>query len=361
MNILSVIDSFGIGGAETQLAVCLGELSSRGHTCVACSVEGPRSSEVVFSPAIRRVYLNKTSPLTAGLAAWRLSRFIAQLRPDVVYSRLPLANGLARIATWLARGARVVAGIDTVPEGFSPSYGYGLANRIYRRLERFADRIVCNSPATASAMIASGLSAERVLVVPNGVDIDKFVPAPRPKDHDVPTLICVAALRPEKGVGRLVGLMAKLLERRPARLVIVGDGTERSRIEGLIAAHSIGQHVELLGMRDDIPQLLQRADILVSTAHVEGFGIAVAEGAAAGLPVVAFDAKGGLRDLIHHEQTGLLVPPGRDDLFVAALERLCNEPEVRRRFGSAGRDHIVKNFSLQATMPLLNRALTQWD
>jgi glycosyltransferase involved in cell wall biosynthesis len=210
-------------------------------------------------------------------------------------------------------------------------------------------------------MVASGVTADRVLVVPNGVDVDKFVPARRLTNPDVPTLICVAALRPEKGVGRLIGLMAKLLERRAARLVIVGDGAERSMIKGLIAAHSIDEHVELLGMREDIPQLLQQADILVSTAYVEGFGIAVAEGAAAGLPVVAFDVQGGLRDLIHHQQTGFLVPPSRDDLFVAALEQLCSDPEMRRRFGSAGRDHIVKNFSLQATVPLLDRALTQWD
>ncbi len=349
MKILAVIDSFGIGGAESQLARVLNYfVAERAHECTACSLGPMLRTEVLFDTRVRRVYLNKKSPAHFSLLVGRLAQLIRGCGADVVYSRLPLSNALCRLVTWLP-GCRVrhVAGIDTVPDLFTSSYGTSpLTYAAYTWFERRADLVLCISEATASAALRRGYPREQVRVVFNGIDVAEFHPCADMPDFRPTRLTCVAGLRPEKGVSRLIRLIPSIVAQHPVRLSIIGDGVERQGVENLIAQLALENIVVLLGARRDVATLLRDADIYVSAAYVEGFGIAVAEAAASGLPAVVFTAPGGLNEIVINGETGFVIPSDREDLFVEAVVKLCRDADLWRRMGRAARDYVVRNFSL---------------
>lgn len=349
MRILGVIDSFNLGGAETQLAQILTFFADhRGHDCIACSLLPPRAQEAAFGTAVARVYLNKVSRFSLPRITLELRRLIRRVNPSVVYSRLPLANALSRIGT-LGAGASIrhVAGVDTVPEMFTLAYTLAHpGSLLFRRLERYADCIVCNSEGTRRAVVEAGYRRTRVRMVPCGIDVQHYRPDSTHTPTPRPQLLCVASLRPEKGVDRLIEVLAPLLRAHSVDLRVLGDGGEREKIERTIARLGVRHAVELLGARQDVLPALQASDIYVSAALVEGFGVSIAEAAAVELPTVAFAVPGGLSELIVDRTTGYLVDEKDPQAYREAVERLCGDVELRRRMGEAARRHVMEHFSL---------------
>jgi glycosyltransferase involved in cell wall biosynthesis len=360
VRILAVIDSLGMGGAETQLAATATFLTEqRDNDCLVCSLLPRQAQEVHFGKGVRRIYLDKTSRLSLPRLIASLARVVREYRPDVAYSRLQLANGLTRLVTTLP-GCRVrhAAGIDTLPEAFNAAFTWKYPGSIiFRWLERFADSVVCNSTATARAVIAAGYPPDRIQVIPNGIDLDRFCPPADRIPHQPFRLICVASLRPEKGVNRLVELLAPILQTGRFVLTLVGDGPERAKVERTITRFGIQHAVRLCGAQVDVVPLLQESDLYVSAAEVEGFGIAVAEAAATGLPVVCTAAPGGLAEVVLDGTTGCLVPEGRDEAFRQSVLRLSGESQLRARLGAAGREHVRQQFDIHFTSIQLERCL----
>ena len=193
-----------------------------------------------------------------------------------------------------------------------------LARRILRRA-----RLVI-APSSALADEARRLGARDVRTIPSGVDLPERVG----EEDDPPHVLYAGRLSPEKGVRELVEAADGL------PLVVVGEGP-----------------VEVPGSRrfvphDELVKLYERAAVVACPSHREGFGIVCAEAMAHGRPVVASNV-GGLRDLVVHEETGLLVPPRDVSSLRVALERLLADPGLRHRLGEAGRKRIADHFTWQ--------------
>ena len=360
MRILGVIDSFGLGGAETQLAESLSYLAERrGHACLACSLRPELSKEATFANAVERLYLTKTSRRSLPNVVMSLRRVLRRYRPTVVYSRLPMGNGVARLATVSTRPrVRHVTGIDTVPQMYG--LGYSIAHPgsvLFRYLEALGDTVVCNSDATARAMRAAGCPPHRLAVVPNGIDTERFRPAAQSDKRTPLRAICVASLRPEKGLPRLVCILAPLLRERLFELTVVGDGEGRSDLERTVRDEAVSGSVTLAGAHKDVVPLLQSADFYVSAARVEGFGISVAEAAACGLPAVVSNVPGGIAEVVKHGTTGYLAASDDDDAFRRHVHNLASSAPQRHRMGLAARAHVVANYSLPIVAHQLENVL----
>jgi glycosyltransferase involved in cell wall biosynthesis len=182
------------------------------------------------------------------------------------------------------------------------------------------------APSTALAEEARRLGATDVRTIPSGVE----VPAEVGEPADPPEVLYAGRLSPEKGVRELVAAADGM------PLVVVGDGPLREEVPGALG---FKPHREL-------ERHYERAAVVACPSHREGFGVVCAEAMAYGRPVVAGDV-GGLRDLVVHEETGLLVPPGDVGALRAALRRLLDDADLRRRFGEAGRGRIVEHFTWQ--------------
>jgi phosphatidylinositol alpha 1,6-mannosyltransferase len=180
------------------------------------------------------------------------------------------------------------------------------------------------APSTALADEARRLGAEDVRIIPSGVAL----PAEVGDEAQPPEILYAGRLSPEKGVRELVAAADGL------PLVIVGDGPLRGEVPGAIGFLP----------HDQLEERYARAAVVACPSHREGFGVVCAEAMAHGRPVVAGNV-GGLRDLVVHEETGLLVPPGDVAALREALTRLLGDSDLRRRFGEAGRARIAEHFT----------------
>jgi len=195
-----------------------------------------------------------------------------------------------------------------------------LARSVLRRA-----RIVI-APSSALADEARRLGGRDVRTIASGVDLPEHVG----EEAEPPEILFAGRLSAEKGIRELTAAADGL------PLVVAGDGPLRAEVP-----HALGfvPHDELEGLYD-------RAAVVACPSHREGFGIVCAEAMAHGRPVVAGDV-GGLRDLVVHEETGLLVPPRDSGALREALQRLLADRQLRRRFGEAGRARIGELFTWQ--------------
>ena len=196
------------------------------------------------------------------------------------------------------------------------------APRLARSILRRARLVICVSTALADA--ARALGADRVRVIPNGVEVPEDVPG----EGEPPEVLFAGRLSPEKGVRELVAAA------RGYPLTVVGDGPLRAEVPGALG------YVQ----PEILSGLYARAAVVACPSHREGFGVVCAEAMAHGRPVVA-SAVGGLLDLVEHERTGLLVPPRDVRALRAALERLLRDRELRRELGAAGRARASRDLS----------------
>jgi glycosyltransferase involved in cell wall biosynthesis len=183
--------------------------------------------------------------------------------------------------------------------------------------------------------------AVRVAILPNGIDNDAWRISPAPRDASEVTLVSVMRLAPRKRPGHLLRMIERVHHQMPPgvrlRVVIIGEGPERAKLEKVIAERGLASVVELTGRlsRDEIRQQFARADIFVAPANLESFGIAALEARCAGLPVVA-KARTGIREFVGHGTEGLLAESDAD--MVVQLVRLVRDPTLRADMARHNRD-----------------------
>ena len=263
-----------------------------------------------------------------------LSRLVGAA--DVVHAHSAKAGFLVRLVAAM-RGARQRT--LYTPHAWSFWAATGAEARLYLGLERMAARwcrqIVAVSEADRSAGVESGVGAPSLYrVIANGIDVDRFT---LPRDPVAGRVLWVGRLAKPKRPDMVVEALALLTRTRPdARCDLLGDGPLRPEVERDVAAGELRGAVRLLGIRDDVPELLSRAACLLLTSDYEGLPLAVIEAMAAGVPVVA-TAVGGVPEIVVHGETGLLVEPGRPDHVASAISDLLGDPARAEALGLAGR------------------------
>ncbi|RKH30517.1 glycosyltransferase family 1 protein [Corallococcus sicarius] len=193
-----------------------------------------------------------------------------------------------------------------------------------------------------------GLYPHRSHTILNGVDTRRFHPGARPRPGGPVELITIANLVEHKGVHHLLGALGRLRSPR-GHLRVVGDGPAQQSLRMLAVQLGIQHQTEFLGLRSDVQDLLGASDIYIQPTLAEAFGLTVAEAMACGCAVVA-SRVGGISELIQHGRTGLLVEPGDEAGFAAALECLIDDPVARRQLGEAARQRACEAFELSKTV-----------
>ncbi len=273
---------------------------------------------------------------------WRARRVLASY--DVIHLSLFAPRSRAAILAYAAWPAKVL---------FVDHYsGTGAASR-QPRLKRAVDSHTMHRAAglvgvseyvTRRDIDRFRFPPERARTIYNGVPVERFVAQP-PDPNLPPTLLAVSSLIPEKGISTLLRALARM--RSPdARLWIAGEGPEGARLAAQAQELGIEARTSFLGLRDDVPQLLQNSHVFVHPAlWQEAFGLVIAEAMAAARPVVA-SAVGGIPELVKDGHTGVLVPPGDVKGLARALDTLVSDADLRRRLGSAGRIEAEARFRL---------------
>lgn len=351
MRIVYVLTSLGMGGAERQALALAGRMKERGHE-VALLVLRPRLAEQWPTP-FNTVHLDmrKTpASLLAGVASAR--RFLRGFRPDLLHSHSFHANFVARLLKTLIPSVAVVSTVHNVYEGGWPRM---LAYRLTDGFSRHTTA-VCQAAAGRFVRLKAA-SRHKCTVVPNAIDIAEFVPCAGRRACTRAAMgangdfVWLAAGRivPAKDYPNLLRAFLLLRASRPdARLWIAADVSSAHAASMQALAEELGLcgTVCWLGLRHDLPVLLDAADGFVLASAWEGMPLALGEAMAMEKPVVATDV-GGVRELVG--QAGTLVPSGNPDaLAQAMLDLMRTAPEARQELGRAARERIVARFSMDA-------------
>jgi glycosyltransferase involved in cell wall biosynthesis len=223
--------------------------------------------------------------------------------------------------------------------------GWWLESVVAPRLHRRSSYVTV-SRATAEELSALGVAAERITVVPNGLDPVPLVPVPRTPE---PRLLVLGRLVPHKRVEHALAVLARLRQDVPdLRLVVVGEGWWEDALRAEAARLGVADAVEFTGFLDEPAKHreLAGAQVHLCPSVKEGWGLVVTEAGAHGVPTVGYRSAGGLRESVLDGRTGLLV----DDLdeLTAAVRRLLEDTQLRQRMGAAAAAY-AGTFSWAAT------------
>ena len=371
VRVCFMIDRLGRAGTESQLLALIRGLDRRRVRPSLVLLDGTDAESRALEPAdcpILRLGVTRLTSRSALRAASRLAGFWGEHKPDVLqvyfldsaYFGVPLAR-------WC--GVRKVVRVRN-NLGYWLTRKHGVLNRVVSRL---ADVTLTNSDAGRDALVAAeGLRADRVAVLENGVDLERFakttpLPGPLPEaergrksDSGSPLCLgegflrstirigCVANLRPVKNIDGFLRAAKLVADRFPhVRFEVAGGGPDRAALESLRAELGLADRFTFRGSVSDVPEFLRELDIAVLPSHSEGMSNAVLEYMAAGKAIVATDV-GANANLLGDGQYGRLVPAGDTSALAVAIGELVADPDAVRTLGQAARARVEAEFSRAA-------------
>lgn len=350
--ILHFVNILGIGGAEGQFVERVRSTDfRRWRPLVAAQKKsGPHLAEfqrLGLEPKEFPLAGSFAHPATlatvARLAAWMRLQGVRLVHAQDFYTNL-IAVPAARLA-----GAKVIVSRLDLAHWHGPRRRKALA-----LATKLADRVQVNAFAIRRQLIEEErIAPEKIEVVLNGIDLDRFdrrqkqpLAAQLPVPEGARLVTVVANLHPVKGQHDVVEALAQLAGRFPdVHLLCVGEGERREPILERARELGVADRVHLAGHRTDIPAILARTEILVSSSYAEGLSNSVIEGMAARLPVIA-TAVGGSPELVADGERGLLVPPRSPSRVAEALARLLDDAQLRERLGGAARRYVEGNLEI---------------
>jgi len=362
-KIVHVITGLTTGGAEMSLFRLLGRIDPLRFSSevISLSDEGTLGSRI-RSLGIPVVTLKLTPGRPSPAALLRLVRRLRASRPAVVQTWMYHADLLGGMAAWLAGGLPVAWGI----------HNWNLAPPATRRStvvtaracawssRWLPDRIVCVSEASRQVHDAFGYASDKLVVIPNGFDLEAFKPDSRGRQElrgellvpdTAPLIGRVGRYDLQKDYRNFVDAAARIHAGRPdAHFILCGDGIdwENRELAGWIDSAGLRERCRLLGPRDDVPRILAALDLACSPSLGEAFPLFVGEAMATGVPCVVTDVGDSARLV---GETGRVVPPHDSEALArACLEMIELGPDRRQRLGSVARTRIEHKFSLARTV-----------
>ncbi len=361
LRILQTCFSRSWGGLEIQALEMSRQLARRGHEVwLACS-PGSRLQHEAAAEEIRTLACDVKGYFHPRIA-WRLGRFIAAQSIDIVHCQL--SRDIATVVPAVRLSLR------HVPVILSKRVGSYVIKRdpLHRFTYSGVSRVLAISEVIHRNVIdTTPVSPERVITLHDSVDTALFSPdriheKPLRReyglDDDVVVVGFVGRFSPGKGHEELLAAADIIRKQRAnVRFLIVGEASygERQyelRIRGLARSLGLEETVLFTGFRKNIPEAMASFDILAFPSHAESFGVVLIEAMAMELPVVSTDCDGVL-DIVVNGETGFYVPPRHAPELAAALLKLIDSPETRRRMGKAGRARVLEKFDQQKQIDAL--------
>ena len=339
------------GGAEEHVLTLLHGLDrARFRACLVCTPEVAEKVRPDVPDDVDLVPLTLRKPRDVAAAA-ALARLLRGRRFDVLHSHLFYSS---LFASPVGRFCRVPLIVETphVREHWRRGLKSGYA--VDRLAGRFVDQYIAVSEANRRYLVEEkGLTAKKIVVIHNGVDLARFTPDHRAPSglrerlgfgaHD-PVLLVVGRLEPQKGHAVLLDALPAIFREFPAaRLVCVGEGALRAELEQKADEVSFRDAVRFVGQQPNVEDWLAMAAVVVLPSFYEGLPLAAIEALAAGRAMVA-TAVYGTPEVVVDGATGLTVPPGDPARLARAVCRLLGDTLLREKLGRAGREWVLERF-----------------
>lgn len=360
LKTLFVITSMPVGGAEVLLVNLLrGFRSTHILPAVACLKEkGPLGEEIAAEFSVTDHWLSGKYDLRV---APKLASYLRREKFDAIIS-----VGAGDKMFW----GRLAGRLASLPVICSALHSTGWPDgvgRMNRWLTAITDAFIAVAKPHGQFLVDfERFPSNKVAVIPNGVDTNRFRPNREARalvrtelglEANTPLVGIVAALRPEKNHTLFLYAASKVLEKCPrAHFVIVGDGPERPTIETVIKKLGIEKNVTLLGTRSDTPKLLAAMDVFALTSHNEASPVSILEALACGVPVVSTRV-GSVAESVHDQWNGFTVEPGNTQAVAERIQYLLWNKETAEMMGMNGREHVQNHGSLDTMVRMYEQLI----
>jgi GalNAc-alpha-(1->4)-GalNAc-alpha-(1->3)-diNAcBac-PP-undecaprenol alpha-1,4-N-acetyl-D-galactosaminyltransferase len=331
-RVLFVAKSDGIGGVERKITVLLAALADRGVAgdLVTLAHGGDTPGLLAHVPRTVLDVRVGSGPLQRLLQLRRLRRLMTPY--DAVVAFGPSPNALVALAT-RRRGPLTV--IAEVGDPFIARRRRW--NRWWMWTYRRADVLLVQTERLAAELRATRRRPKRIVVIPNMVP--PSIPLADPDHPRRRVVVSVGRLVASKRNDDLIEAFARLGEQADDwRVVLVGDGDERARLEQLARDRGIGERVEVTGWTDRPWEIMAGSSIFVLCSQNEGFATVLLEAAASGCAIISSDCRFGPREVLGDSRSGLLYPVGDVDALTERLRELLGDPSRRRALGRAAQE-----------------------
>ncbi|MFM1801043.1 MAG: hypothetical protein RJA81_395 [Planctomycetota bacterium] len=362
MRVSLLITDLNVGGAEKALVNLATGLDKKRWQVSVINLGGEEPLAKVLRNHGLEVDCLAVSKRKPVQAIGRLVRSLKRLRPELLQCFMFHANVAGRIAARFARVRWVLGGLRVAEH----------QKTWHLVVDRVTNRLSCGSVCVSEGVRRfsveyGGLSADRLTVIPNGVDtsvyesshsIDRKEIGLKPKDH---VALFIGRLDAQKGLPYLLNAAEKVAsQKKDWHLVMIGrEGSESEWLRLRVAESPIlKKHVHWLGFRSDVASLLKTADVLVLPSLWEGMPNVVLEAMASNLAVIGTDVEG-TNELIHPGETGWLVAPESETQLADALLEAAEKPDFTKQLANAGRQRVESFFTLRRTIEAYDRLWTK--
>lgn len=352
VHVLQIIDSMSLGGAEVLLRDLSSSLIASDYRVSVCyNTQGPIAKEIeaMGVPITRLSHSGRVDPALL----WRIYSKIKKVKPDIVHTHLFKSDLHGRLAARLAGVPVVISTLHNCHNwAKNPVLGW-----VFGANARLADHIIAVSDEVRDYSIRySHIDPKNITTIANAIPLARF------RDNrsfrakirqefnislDAPVIGIIARLTEQKDHDNFLHAAQIILKSVPETIfLIVGDGPLGDDLKALSISLGIQNSVIFSGSRQDVPAIMGALDILVFSSRWEGLPVALLEGLASSLPVVATSV-GGVPGVIQNGITGSLVPPS--DLYALAFSciSLINDADLRESIARAGYDHVQANYSME--------------
>ncbi len=356
-------DSSGEPGEVRSMKVAYLAPASSVHACRWATAIREHGYDVEFitmhdpegraglSPGIRVHHLPFPAPAGYYLNRWHLRRLLRRLRPALLHAHYATGYGtLSRMARYHPTLLSVWGSDVLVFPRLAP-----WRRNLVRRNLLAADYVASTSRVLRTAVAELAATPRPIFVSPFGVDCSRFGATPTRASEGPLVIGTVKGLERTAGIDTLLHAFAILSKRNAhLKLLLVGEGPERQALQHLASTLGCASQVTFAGAvpHAAVPQLLAQMSIFAYLSNSEGFGVAVLEASACGLPVVA-SRVGGLPEVVQEGVTGLLVQPRSPEAAALAIESVFRDPTLRTRMGAAGRAFVLENFEWRNTVDIV--------
>jgi len=349
MRIAYVLTTLGIGGAERQAVALAERMSARGHAVALLVLRGRQPQEWTTTLASIHLDMSK-NPVRILFGLWKARHLLRDFQPDLIHSHTYPANMTARLLRVFLPRTTVLSTVHNVYEG---SLLRMLAYRLTDPLSRHTTAV--SHAAAARYVRLKAVPAHKCSVLSNGIDIMDFTSSPERRMRiragmgvsEEFVWLTAGRITPAKDYPNLLRAFARVCSTLPrACLWVAGEAVDAGSAAVQALAADSGAFVRWLGLRRDMPALLDAADGFVLASAWEGMPLALGEAMAMEKPIVATDV-GGVRELVG--ETGFIVPAkSPEGLAGAMLEAMRRTPQARDSLGRAARERVLAHFSMDA-------------
>ena len=341
------------GGAERVMLTLANALAERGHRVdlVLSRAEGPYLRDI--SKRVRLIDLGAGRALHS---IWPLVRYLRRERPDAMLSALNYANVIAIIAWKFARvSTRLVVSERNSLEQRPKDAINTIVRLLMRWLYPSADKVICVSNGIEAQMQRLfGLPKSKMRTIYNPVDIEmikerseKTLDHPWFSNKTVPVILAAGRLELQKDYPTLLKAFAQLRDKRDARLVVLGQGTEKARLKKLTEELKIEKYVDFVGFQANPFAWMARCDLFVMSSAWEGFPSVLVQAMACGAKVVSTNCRTGPDEILENGRWGGLVPVGDALSLCKAMNAALDQtraPNVKQRVNSFNLDAITTQY-----------------